>query len=308
MFYVGNILILRKKMEPIKVFVGTDQSQKLAVKVLEWTIKKHTQAPVEVISMLDLDIPIPKKLENRARTGFSFYRFCIPALCNYKGKAIYMDADMQVFKDIQDLWNIDMGEAHVVLQEELPDSMAISNKIGSPGERRWKQCSVMLLNCNELKWDINKIIKDLDENKFTYDQLMKEMIILPENKVSYSLPAVWNSLEHFDKDTCNIHYTDMNTQPWVSPFNRLGYIWFKDVKAMLDEGSLQTTEVLREIDEGYFRPSLIQDVLSPQKRNTLIFWIRALYFWVSDKMKGYIAHKKVNSELNMRRQNNLPKW
>ena len=90
----------------IKVYVGADRSQQLAVKVLEYSIQRHTTAPVEVIPMIDLPVPVPKDPRNGQRTGFSYSRFCIPKLAGYSGRAVYMDADMQVFKDIQELWKL----------------------------------------------------------------------------------------------------------------------------------------------------------------------------------------------------------
>ena len=103
----------------IRVFVGTDRSQQLAVPVLEYSIKRHTTAKVEVIPMLDLPVPKPKDPRNGQRTGFSYSRFCIPKLAGYKGKAIYMDADMIVFNDIRELWNIPFDGAKVVIQQEV---------------------------------------------------------------------------------------------------------------------------------------------------------------------------------------------
>ena len=40
----------------------------------------------------------------------------IPKLTNYRGRAIYMDADMLVFKDIQNLWNIPMNSNYILVQ------------------------------------------------------------------------------------------------------------------------------------------------------------------------------------------------
>ena len=49
---------------------------------------------------------------------------------------------------------------------------------------------------------------------------MQQLCILKETEVSYALPFKWNSLEHYDDETCLIHFTDMPTQPWVSPIQQ----------------------------------------------------------------------------------------
>ena len=59
---------------PVRVFVGTDRSQRLAVKVLEYSIWRHTDLPVGVHPMLDLPLPEPKDLRQGKRTGF----FAVP--------------------------------------------------------------------------------------------------------------------------------------------------------------------------------------------------------------------------------------
>ena len=288
-------------MNPIRIFVGTDDSQNLAVKVLEHSIRRNTFHPIEVVGMNQLDIPIPKDLRNQARTGFSFYRFVIPELCGYQGKAIYMDADMQVFKDISELWNLPMEGKKLLLQEEISEDQARIRKIGSPLQR-WRQSSVMLLDCGALNWNIREIVRDLDEGKYSYDQLMKELCILDDSEIGASIPFRWNSLEHYDAMTANIHYTDMNTQPWVSSLNKNGYLWFMEVRQMLESGSLSLSEIQNGIQVGYFRPSLIDDIERPKKRQPIHFWLKGLQHLFLDRLKGYVPHKVVNEQFQKRKR------
>jgi lipopolysaccharide biosynthesis glycosyltransferase len=278
--------------EKVRVFVGTDRSQLLAVKVLEHSIKRNTQLNVEVIPMLDLPVKQPKDPRNYKRTGFSFSRFCIPKLAGYTGKAIYMDADMLVFKNISSLWNIPFDGAKVVIQEEIPSEHQKTDKIGAPVQRI-KQCAVMLLDCDRLTWNIESIIDDLDKEKYNYEKLMYELCILDEaTDIKYGIPFQWNSLEYYDSTTCLIHYTDMGTQPWVFSGNKYGHLWLNEVKMMLENGSLTWQDLNREIELGYFRPSLVRDIkygswipgfLKPPfyKANHLL-----------DKQSGYKPHKE----------------
>ena len=137
---------------PIRVYVGSQEAQMLAVKVLEFSIKSHTTADVTVFPLHEarIDFPMPKDARNRPRTPFSFQRFYIPALQQYQGRAIYLDSDMQVFSDITALWRLPFEGADLLAARE-------------PGESgRRPQFSVMLLNCSELKWDLPNIIAALD--------------------------------------------------------------------------------------------------------------------------------------------------
>lgn len=277
---------------PIRVFVGSDRSQQLAVDVLAHSIRRHTDATVEVVPMIDLDMPTPKDPRQGQRTGFSFARFCIPALAGYRGKAIYMDADMQVFRDIRELWNIPFDGCKVVIQEDVKHNETSTAKEGAP-QSRIKQCSVMLLDCEALDWKIDTIIAGLDQGSYDYEELMYHLCILEEDEVKYGVPYEWNSLEHWDQGTCLLHYTDMYTQPWVSVRNPLGRIWFEEVRAMLADGSLTLPQLEHEIAEGYFRPSLIADV---KWRHHVPSYLRPLFDrWLErkDSAAGFVKHKAV---------------
>lgn len=285
--------------ELIRVFVGTDRSQALAVSVLEHSIKRHTNTSVEVIPMLDLPVPTPKDPRNGQRTGFSYSRFCIPKLAGYQGKAIYLDPDMLVFGDISELWTIPFDNAKVVIQEEVKFSEESTQKIGAPKMRK-KQCSVMLLDCARLDWDIEHIVEDMDAGRYDYDQLMHEMCVLDESEIKFGVPFEWNSLEHYDSTTRLIHYTDVYTQPWAECGNKFGRFWIDEVRLMLKDGTLKWEDLQREIDLGYFRPSLIQDV---KYRHLIPSFLAGMFDKknaAGDRLFGYVKHKEVYESKRVR--------
>ncbi len=287
-------------METVRVFVGVDRSQMLAVKVLEHSIKRHTDLPVEVTPMLDLPLPIPKNPKDRQRTGFSFSRFCIPKFMNYQGRAIYMDADMLVFKDIAELWNIPFNGSKVIIQEEII-SKAQKWKLNAPKKRR-KQCAVMLLDCSRLDWKIENIVQGLDDGKYSYEELMYDMCLLKENEISYNIPFKWNSLEYLDNDTCLIHYTDMMTQPWVSSYNSNDQVWYDEVNLMLQDGSLSWKELEAEIERGYFRPTLKWDINYGARIPGVLAPVKRVLLSQFDALKRYHPHRKVRKSESERMQ------
>lgn len=287
--------------EVIRVFVGADRSQMLAVPVLEHSIKRHTDARVEVIPMLDLPVPAPKDPRNGQRTGFSFSRFCIPKLAGYQGKAIYMDADMLVFQDIRELWNIPFDGAKVIIQKEVKHEDVTLNKAGAPKKRK-KQCAVMLLDCGRLDWDIHQIVGEMDAGKYDYEGLMYDLCILAEDEIKFGVPFEWNSLEHYDPQTRLIHYTDVYTQPWTAIGNQWGELWFDEVRLMLRNGTLNWEQLKKEVELGYFRPSLLSDI---KYRHRMPGWLRAFFDKrnaVKDKLSGYVPHKEVYAQKRIRQQ------
>lgn len=287
--------------EPIRVYVGADRSQQLAIKVLEYSIKRHTKAAVEVIPMIDLSVPAPKDPRNGQRTGFSYSRFCIPELAGYSGRAIYMDADMQVFRDIEELWNLPFNGAKVLVQKEVKHLDVSMDKSNTP-KQRIKQCAVMLIDCSRLDWNIKKIVGEMDRGLYTYEQLMYEMCILPEDEVGYAVPFEWNSLEYFDANTRLIHYTDMGTQPWVSTRNPLGDIWFSEVRRMLKDGALELSVLKKEIEAGYFRPSLLRDLKYRNLIPAALLKVFDRLNEASDKAAGYVPHKAVYEAKRLRKK------
>src|SRR5689334_22832572 len=132
---------------PIRVYVGSQEAQMLAVKVLEFSIRRQASLPVEVFPLhhTQIEFPLPKDVRNRPRTPFSFQRFYIPALAGFQGRAIYLDSDMQVFRDIRELWTLPFEGADLLAVRE-------------PGESgRRPQFSVMLLDCDALAWNLSDI-------------------------------------------------------------------------------------------------------------------------------------------------------
>ena len=229
---------------PIRVFIGTDDSQKLGAKVLEYSIKKHCPIPVVCDTMDNVQVRRPKEPRNQSRTEFSFNRFAIPELAGFKGRAVYLDADMQVFRNFQELWDIPFGGARVLYA-------------ASSSSSRPKQFSVLLLNCEELNWDVEEIVTSLDEDTYDYDGLMNELCIEPPELVQPRIPPEWNSLEEYERGrTALIHYTDMLTQPWVSTKNPNCDVWVEYLKDAVKAGFITFDEIEEAVARGYVRPSL----------------------------------------------------
>jgi hypothetical protein len=234
---------------PIRIFVGTDSSQMLAAKVLEYSIKKHASMSVTFEPMCDVTVPLPKNPKHHPRTGFSFARFLIPRLCDYKGRAVYLDADMLVFADMAKIWTLPLNGGDIICAEQPTET------------GRVRQYSVMLLNCAGLHWDIGDIVTGLDDGKYDYAGLMYDLCIVPRDRISPTLPYEWNSLEFYQPGTtCLIHYTDMPTQPWVARNNPYGGLWYQSLREAIAEGFIERAMLFREIERGHVSPDLPQQL------------------------------------------------
>jgi hypothetical protein len=248
--------------EPLRVFVGADESQMVAARVLEFSIRRHASRPVALTPMIDLPVPRPRDRRNRPRTTFSFYRFLIPGLCNHQGRALYLDADMLVFADLAELWDIPFGESKVLCtyQSDAPAQWT-TTPFAHPG----RQFSVMLLDCARLDWDIEKIVRGLDDGRYSYSELMSGLCVVPPGEIADAIPPDWNRLESYDPGkTRLLHYTVVPTQPWRSTENPLRDLWMDAYRDALRAGAVDPAEVRRGIQSGFLHPTLAEDLaLSP---------------------------------------------
>jgi Glycosyl transferase family 8 len=241
-------------IEPMRVFCGLDESQNVASRVLEYSIRKHASRPVRFYPMLNVPTPVPKDAKNRGRTGFSFSRFHIPKLADYKGRGLYVDADMQVFGDLAELWDIPFDGAKVMCtrQDEPPEQWKDSSWF-HPG----RQLSVMMLDCERLDWDIDEIIGGLDEGRYSYQELMFDLCVVEPDEINDNLPPVWNHLEHYvPGETKLLHYTVVPTQPWKNDRNPLKDLWEPEFHEARAAGVVHPQEALRLARRGHIKPSL----------------------------------------------------
>jgi hypothetical protein len=245
--------------EPMRVFVGTDDSQMVAAKVLEHSIKKCSSRPVSVTHMLNLDFPQLTNPKIKPGTGFSFARFMIPQLMNYQGRAMYCDADMQVFADIAELWEIPFGDQTVLCtrQDYTPDCWK-NNPAFTPG----RQMSVMLLDCGRLDWKIADIINGLNTEQYSYKALLAELCIIPSEQIRDDLPSGWNCLEYYDDEKSRlVHYTNVPTQPWRNADNPLAGLWIEGFRDAVRDGAVSLKLISQAVRDGYVRSELLDEAI-----------------------------------------------
>lgn len=243
---------------PVRIFIGADETQRLGAELFKFSVLKYASISVRFHIIDNKGLPVPSDPKKQARTGFSFCRFKIPQMCHYQGRAIYVDADMQVFTDIKDLWQRPFGDAWLLYSELQEDG----------GKKRIPQYSVMLLDCKALNWDPVEIVRSLDREEMDYAKLMWEFSMMPADRKQALLEFEWNSLEYFEQGrTKLIHYTDMPTQPWVSRKNKNGEVWYKDVREAVASGFLSLDNIHAEIEKGHISPHLPEWVgLKPHPR------------------------------------------
>lgn len=225
----------------IKVFVGCSEVEWLPFQVLAHSIISRTERPCEVIPLYEVNIPIPVPRDPAQRpvTNFSFQRFLIPQALGAKGRGIYLDSDMICRGDIGELWDHPFpADSHVQM---CPC---------------WSS-ACMLIDAEKTGWRIDGLVSLINTGALTYNKLMK---VTPLGNCTPSLPQVWNAMDRpGPMDTTNgkiLHYTNMDTQPWLKRGHINGALWSNELLAAIAAGWITREDVLSEIQRGHVRPSL----------------------------------------------------
>lgn len=270
---------------PVRVFVGANEGEQLPLRVLEYSIKRHTDLPVEVRTVDNTMAPAPTDDRFLAYTSFSYGRFAIPKLAGYSGRAIYLDSDMVVFRDIAELWNTPFDGAKILTEA--------GNDVS---RRKGRSTAVMLLDCAALTWDPATIIAGLGVD-YSYEELMSIRPLLQEGELQERLPNGWNSLDEMTPETRLLHYTEIRTQPWVFPGHPHGDFWIDELRRMLDDGSMQPDFISEQIALGFVRPSLLPEIGRHPDGVKLADADAMLAF---DRKAGYVKHARLFADMKAR--------
>ncbi len=188
-------------MKEVKIFIGSCIHNIKAEIALEHSIRKHTERDLNITWMRTTTHGDPAFLGwNKFHwgTGFSLFRWAVPELCHFKGKAIYMDVDMLVLGDIEELWEKSVPEDKALYS--IPDNS-----------------SLMLMDCAKFKTlDYLKPLKTLKKENEGYMSII--MKGLHKDKLITPLDKAWNCFDgdgYMNGHTKLIHYTGLNTQPWA---------------------------------------------------------------------------------------------
>lgn len=225
-------------MNEINIFIGGSDSEYLPSRVLEYSIRKFTRSKHKIIHLNDvIDHNRLHTITNYQKTPFSLQRFFIPELNHFKDKALYLDSDMLFFDNIDQLIEIDMNEHGICAANTEP-----------------KQSSLLLLNCEIIKWDISNIIEKLQHDSQSYSDFINNYIFEDTN---FIINKKWNSLDVYERDiTSNIHFTNMIRQPWLSGRHKHLSVWFDVLFEAVESKFISKSEIRKEIQNGNVRPSL----------------------------------------------------
>ena len=244
---------------PVRVFIGSGEASLLERKALIHSLRKHTRRELDLYvfngthnSIEHNDeppvlAPMPLEIKYRNYTEFSLYRYLIPQLCGFSGRAIWLDSDMLCLGDIGELFDTPLDGFDFLAKAD-------AYYVGGWGP------SVMLIDCERCRFDLPAIYADIDAGQHTcadFTHFTRTFL----DRHPYQLGKLdprWNEFDRFDAQTRLIHYTCLHTQPWKFPRHPCGDLWFRYFREAVADGFISATDIEKSIDRAYVRRDIME--------------------------------------------------
>lgn len=219
-----------ENVNPFKIFIGWDRREDIAYQVAKKSIEDRASIPVEIIplkqhKLRDTGI-YTRPTDKLASTEFTFTRYLVPYLADYKGWALFIDCDFLFLDDV------------AKLVEQIDDSYAIMcaqhQYTPKPGQKMDGQLqtiypkknwsSMMLINCEHPK-NINELTLNNVNNENLNGAHFHRFSWLPDSSIG-QISHEWNWLvgwynEPDDGAPKALHYTEGG--PWFDNYKDCEY-------------------------------------------------------------------------------------
>lgn len=248
--------------EKFRIYIGYDDREKVAYQVLKYSIERQTREPIEIIPLKHRELresglfkrPWLTEGETGKRidlidgrpfsTEFSHTRFLVPKLNDYKGWALFLDADMLFLSDVKELIALcdDRYAVMCVRHMHEPKNTVKMDKQEQVqyGRKNWS--SFILFNCGHVA---NRKLTPEYVN-FQSGRDMHQFCWLSNIQIGH-LPFEYNWIDGFSPNVTHpkvVHYTEGG--PWFEGYVNVAYgeHWIKEYERWQRDGDHGTfTEV-----------------------------------------------------------------
>jgi lipopolysaccharide biosynthesis glycosyltransferase len=226
----------------MKVFVGYDSREDIAFRVCERSLLKHTSIPLDIRPIKQTDMRDRnlywREHDPLSSTEFTFTRFLVPYLMDYKGWALFCDCDFLFRGDIAGLQDyMDGAKAVYVVKHNYnpPERIKMDGAQQTQYPRKnWS--SFMLINCGHEQVKKNLKIEVVNSATGLYLHRFQWLT----NDVIGELPIAYNYLEGWhNKEDCpnpiGVHFT--RGGPWFRDYMQVEYgdEWIKEARHISHE-------------------------------------------------------------------------
>jgi lipopolysaccharide biosynthesis glycosyltransferase len=222
-----------------KVFVGYDPREDMAYQVCKHSIEQHSSnVNVQPLRQSELRSAgwYKRPVDKLASTEFTFTRFLVPELANFKGWAVFMDCDMILTTDIQELFDqADDKYAVMCVQHDYKvteDTKMDGQKQTVYPRKNWS--SMVLWNCGHPSNAV--VTQDMVNEPELNGAHFHRFSWLKDEEIG-KLDHTWNYLVGVYNDIEKpklIHYTEGG--PWFENYRNCEYaqLWKDNLFQMMD--------------------------------------------------------------------------
>jgi lipopolysaccharide biosynthesis glycosyltransferase len=223
----------------MKVFVGYDPREDIAYQVCKHSIlSKQPDADVRPLIQKDLRDAgwYTRPIDKLASTEFTFTRFLVPELADFKGWALFMDCDMILTTDIKELFDC-ADDKYAVMCVKHDYKVKEGTKMDGQKQtvyprKNWS--SVVLFNCAHPS--NRKLTQDMVNNTELNGAYFHRFSWLKDEEIG-ELDHTWNYLvgvyDDIEKPKL-IHYTEGG--PWFENYRDCEFhkLWKAELFDMME--------------------------------------------------------------------------
>ncbi len=194
--------------DPHRIFIGYDPSQHVSFEVLKYSLHKHASEPIDVQAIDATKLDFKREQDPLQSTPFTYTRFLVPWLCDYRGIALFMDSDMLALGDVTELFHLQMDDLALRVRQHdynPTDTVKMGGKVQTQYPRKnWS--SLMLMNNERLTaWTKEAVETQTGKQLHRFEAI-------PDAEIG-DLPVEFNVLDVMTGPTKLLHYTSGG--PWL---------------------------------------------------------------------------------------------
>ena len=189
--------------EKVKIFIGSSSNgeDSFIENIYEYSLRKNCSVDLEITWMRQNKEGLwAHSKTDMWSTPFSGFRWFIPEVCEFKGRAIYTDCDMINFIDMSELLNVDMHNKPIAARK--------GQRFGG------HEFCVMVFDCERIQEMLVPISRQKNIMEYHHRMIQK---FSGNDQLVHELDPRWNCLDGEDRkinDIWQLHWTNMSTQPW----------------------------------------------------------------------------------------------
>jgi len=217
----------------MNIYIGYDTNEDIAYQVCNYSITKNSNKSVSITPLIQSKLRDEglywRDIDLLGSTEFTFTRFLVPNLMNYRGWAIFCDCDFLWVDDIQKVFEL-ADEQYAVMCVNHDYTPTTSVKMDGAKQYQYPRknwSSMILWNCGHPK---NKLLTPELINTVS-GQYLHRFSWLDDTEIG-SIDKQWNWLVNWYTEPQDgvpkaIHFTEGG--PWVTNYRKVEYssIWIQ---------------------------------------------------------------------------------